>query len=236
MYTWESRVRFSEVGEDKRLTLDGVLNYFQDCSTFQSEDLGNGMEAVEALHRVWVLNAWQIVVNEYPKLGEKIVTGTWPYEFNRFFGSRNFIMYGENGRVLACANSLWTYLNSENGRPARVDDEILNLYQLESKYDMEYADRKITLPETMGSRKSFPVEIYHLDTNHHVNNGQYVKMAGAYLPQGFHIVQMRAEYKKSALLGDVICPRVYTEEDRVIVSLEDESGISYAIIEFCSKL
>ena len=101
MYTWDSRVRFSEVGEDKRLTLDGVLNYFQDCSTFQSEDLGNGMEAVEALHRVWVLNAWQIVVNEYPKLGEKIVTGTWPYEFNRFFGSRKFIMYGKNGRVLA---------------------------------------------------------------------------------------------------------------------------------------
>ena len=90
MYTWDSRVRFSEVGEDKRLTLDGVLNYFQDCSTFQSEDLGIGMEAVEALHRVWVLNAWQIVVNEYPKLGEKIVTGTWPYEFNRF----NIILYG----------------------------------------------------------------------------------------------------------------------------------------------
>lgn len=236
MYTWDSRVRFSEVGEDKRLTLDGVLNYFQDCSTFQSEDLGNGMEAVEALHRIWVLNAWQIIVNEYPKLGEKIVTGTWPYEFNRFFGSRNFIMYGEDGRVLAYANSLWTYLNSENGRPVRVDDEILNLYQMEPKYDMEYADRKINLPETMESRKKFPVEVYHLDTNHHVNNGQYVKMAGAYLPQDFHITQMRAEYKKSALLGDMIYPRVYTEEDRVTVSLEDECGISYAIIEFCGKL
>lgn len=236
MYTWDSRVRFSEVGEDKRLTLDGVLNYFQDCSTFQSEDLGNGMEAVEALHRVWVLNAWQIVVNEYPKLGEKIVTGTWPYEFNRFFGSRNFIMYGEDGRVLAYANSLWTYLNFENGRPARVDDEILNLYQLEPKYDMEYADRKITLPGTMESRKSFPVEVYHLDTNHHVNNGQYVKMAGAYLPQDFHIAQMRAEYKKSALLGDMIYPRVHAEEDKVIVSLEDEAGTSFAIVEFRNTL
>ena len=236
MYTWDSRVRLSEVWEDKRLTLDGVLNYFQDCSTFQSEDLGNGMEAVEALHRVWVLNAWQIVVNEYPKLGEKIVTGTWPYEFNRFFGSRNFIMYGEDGRVLAYANSLWTYLNSENGRPARVDDEILNLYQLEPKYDMEYADRKITLPGTMESRKSFPVEVYHLDTNHHVNNGQYVKMAGAYLPQDFHIAQMRAEYKKSALLGDMIYPRVHAEEDKVIVSLEDEAGTSFAIVEFRNTL
>ncbi len=235
MYTWESRVRFSEIGEDKRLTLDGILNYFQDSSTFHSEDVGNGMDVVEGLHRVWVLSSWQIVVNEYPRIGEKIKLGTWPYDFNRFFGGRNFIMYGDDGRVLAYANSLWTYLNSENGRPARVDDEILTRYPLEPKYDMDYADRKIALPEVMEAKTSFPVEVYHLDTNHHVNNGQYVKLAGAYLPQDFEIAQMRAEYKKSAVLGDMICPKVYEEENRVLVSLEDEAGNPYAAIEFMRK-
>lgn len=236
MYTWNSRVRFSEIGEDKKLTLDSILNYFQDSSTFHSEDIGNGMEVVESLQRVWVLSSWQIVVNEYPKIGERIKLGTWPYEFNRFFGGRNFIMYGEDDRVLAYANSLWTYLNSETGRPARVDDQILELYKLEPKYDMEYADRKIALPEEMTPQKSFLVEVHHLDTNHHVNNGQYVKMAGMYLPQGFEIVQMRAEYKKSALLGDVICPKVYTEENKVIVSLDDESGNAFTIVEFTKRV
>ncbi|MBQ8857509.1 MAG: acyl-[Lachnospiraceae bacterium] len=235
MYTWDGRVRFSEVGEDKCLTLDSIVNYFQDCSTFQSEDLGNGMDAVEALHRAWVLSSWQIVVNEYPRLGEKIVTGTWPYAFNRFMGYRNFIMYGADGRVLAYANSLWTYINTENGRPARVDDEIIRLYQEEPKYDMEYADRKIALPEEMEALAGFPVEVHHLDTNHHVNNGQYVKMAGAYLPQGFEIAQMRAEYKKSALLGNIICPKVYQDETKVIVSLDDEAGNAYTVVEFLKR-
>lgn len=235
MYKWDGRVRFSEVGEDKRLTLDSIVNYFQDCSTFQSEDLGNGMEAVEALHRVWVLSSWQIVVNEYPKIGEKITTGTWPYDFNRFLGSRNFIMYGEDGRVLAYANSLWTYLNSETGRPVRVDDEVIKLYTLEPKYDMEYADRKIALPEGMVSEPAFSVEIHHLDTNHHVNNGQYVKMAGLYLPKDFEIAQMRAEYKKSALLGDKICPQVHYEDKKVIVSLNDEAGNAFTVVEFLAR-
>ena len=235
MYTWESRVRFSEIGEDKRLTLDGILNYFQDSSTFHSEDIGNGMEVVESLHRVWVLSSWQIVVNEYPKIGERIKLGTWPYDFNRFLGGRNFIMYGDNGRVLAYANSLWTYLNSENGRPARVDDRILELYTLEPKYEMDYADRKITLPEEMTAQNAFPVEVYHLDTNHHVNNGQYVKMAGAYLPKEFEIAQMRAEYKKSALLGDMIYPKVAVEEDKVVVSLDDEAGNAFTVVEFLKR-
>lgn len=235
MYTWESRVRFSEIGEDKRLTLDGILNYFQDSSTFHSEDIGNGMEVVESLHRVWVLSSWQIVVNEYPKIGERIKLGTWPYDFNRFLGGRNFIMYGDDGRVLAYANSLWTYLNSENGRPARVDDRILELYTLEPKYEMDYADRKIALPEEMIAQNAFPVEVYHLDTNHHVNNGQYVKMAGAYLPKEFEIAQMRAEYKKSALLGDMIYPKVAVEEDKVVVSLDDEAGNAFTVVEFLKR-
>lgn len=235
MYTWDSRVRFSEIGEDKKLTLDGILNYFQDSSTFHSEDVGNGMEVVEDLKRVWVLSSWQIVVNEYPKIGEKIKLGTWPYDFNRFFGGRNFIMYGDDGRVLAYANSLWTYLNSENGRPARVEDHVIARYELEPKYGMEYADRKIVLPEEMTAQNSFPVEVYHLDTNHHVNNGQYVKMAGAYLPQGFEIAQMRAEYKKQAVLGNLIFPKTAVEETKAIVSLEDEFGNAFAVVEFLKK-
>ena len=236
MYTWDSRVRFSEIGEDKRLTLDSILNYFQDSSTFHSEDIGNGMEVVESLQRVWVLSSWQIVVNEYPKIGEHIKLGTWPYDFNRFLGGRNFIMYGDDGRVLAYANSLWTYLNSENGRPARVDDRILELYTLEPKYDMDYADRKIALPEEMTAQNAFPVEVYHLDTNHHVNNGQYVKMAGAYLPHDFEIAQMRAEYKKSAVLGDKICPKVAVETDKVVVSLDDEAGNAFTVVEFTKRV
>ena len=137
--------------------------------------------------------------------------------------------------MLAYANSLWTYLNSENGRPVRVEEEVVSKYQLEPKYDMEYADRKITLPEEMEEKESFPVEIYHLDTNHHVNNGQYVKMAGAYLPKGFEIAQMRAEYKKSALLGDMIYPKVAVEADKVVVSLDDEAGNAFTVVEFLKR-
>ena len=43
MYTFESRVRFSEADHTELLTLPGLVNYFQDCSTFQSEDIGYGV-------------------------------------------------------------------------------------------------------------------------------------------------------------------------------------------------
>lgn len=43
-YSFKGRVRYSEIGEDGCLTLPGIQNYYQDCCTFQSENIGQGME------------------------------------------------------------------------------------------------------------------------------------------------------------------------------------------------
>ena len=44
-YKLEGRVRYSEIGEKGYLSLPGILNYFQDCCTFHSESVGQGMKA-----------------------------------------------------------------------------------------------------------------------------------------------------------------------------------------------
>ncbi len=231
MYSFNSRVRYSEVDEEKKLTLNGILNYFQDCSTFQSEELGNGVDKMKELHRVWVLSSWQIVVERYPELCEEITIGTWPYEFQGFFGYRNFAMYDKDGKMIAYANSLWTFLDVDTGRPARVPEEVSGKYTWEEKLDMNYASRKVPMPKEGETQEPFAVQRYHLDTNHHVNNGQYIQMAREYIPADFVIHQMRAEYKKSALLGDVIYPVVERDEERYVVGLCDELGRPYAVVE-----
>ena len=48
MYTFDSRVRYSEIDHTGNMTLPALINYFQDCSTFQSEDIGLGTEALKA--------------------------------------------------------------------------------------------------------------------------------------------------------------------------------------------
>ena len=78
MYTFQSRIRYSEVGPDGKLTLESLLDYFQDVSTFHSEDLGLGVGYLKEKNMVWVLSSWQIVVERYPMLCEKVITGTAP--------------------------------------------------------------------------------------------------------------------------------------------------------------
>jgi acyl-ACP thioesterase len=232
MYEYESRVRLSEVDQNRRMTMQAILNYFQDCSTFHSEDLGVGVEYLEEKKRMWVLASWKIVVNRYPLLGERIRVGTWPYEFERMTGRRNFRILDSKGEMAAYADSRWVYMNTERMRPMQVEPEVSGAYEIEPPLLMEEESKAIILPETMEGKDSFPVQEGHLDVNHHVNNGQYVRMAAAYLPDDFQIHQMRADYKKSAVWNNIIYPKVGIGEDRCTVLLGDEAGKPYAVIEF----
>ena len=231
-YEFKDRVRYSEIDENGCLTLPGILDYYQDCCTFQSESIGQGMEVLEERKRAWVLSSWQIVVKRYPKMGESIISTTAPYGFKGFLGMRNFTLKTEEGEYLSWANSIWTNISTETGLPARLTDEDVRGYVLDEKLDMEYAPRKIALPKDMLKEEPFVIQKHHLDTHHHVNNGQYIRMSADYLPEGFVIRQMRAEYKKQALLGNIFYPSVKREKGVVTVALSNENGEPYAVVEF----
>ncbi len=79
------------------------------------------------------------------------------------------------------------------------------------------------------------VKIHHLDTNHHVNNQQFINIAMDYLPEDFVTGQIRAEYKRQAFLDDVLVPSVTAGEGMVIVVLGDGGNRPYATVEFTRK-
>ena len=148
---------------------------------------------------------------------------------------RNFCMETEDGERIAYANTYWTYINAENGLPVKLTERDTAGYEMEEKLDMDYAPRKIKLPGEYEQQEAFAVQKHHLDTNHHVNNCQYVQMAMDYLPEDFCIHQMRAEYKQQARLHNIICPMKETEENKTTILLNDTENEPYAVVEFIRK-
>lgn len=43
--------------------------------------------------------------------------------------------------------------------------------------------------------------------------------------------QLRVDYKRSAVLGDMIFPKLAEEDGRIVVELCDEGGRPYAVVE-----
>ncbi len=232
MYTFQSRIRYSETDKTGHLKLESLLDYFQDCSTFQSEDIGLGLGYCKDHHVVWVMSSWQIIVERYPAMGERVIVGTLPYEFKGFVGYRNFVMMDEQGRNLAYANTIWSLLDTDTGKPAKPDAQMLQGYVLEPRIDMEYAPRRIKIPEESFTGEPVHIKDIHLDTNQHVNNGQFVRIAIDSLERDFPVAQLRAEYKKQVLLGEVLTPHLSrTCEGRHVIVLENSGKDICCVVE-----
>ena len=101
---------------------------------------------------------------------------------------------------------------------------------------MTFAARKIRPSETQGEvLDRVTVGKTHLDTNSHVNNGQYIAMAADFIPDGMRIRQIRAEYRKQAHLGDVITVRRILLEDGCCICLEQDAKHPYAVVAITSQ-
>ena len=235
MYSFQTRVRFSEVDSDLHITLPAILTYFQDCSIFHSESIGLGITDLMREGHVWILSSWQIVVNRYPVLGEELTVSTWAYGWKSFFGYRNFKLEDATGNMVAYANTNWVYTDIHTGRPTKIPKKVSDAYSIEPPLEMKVSGRKIPIPkEGKHPDRAFAVRKSDIDSNHHVNNERYVLIAQEFLPAGFVTRQMRAEYKNSAKYGDTMYPVITAADDKITVVLNNEAGTPYAVIEFCA--
>lgn len=233
MYSLRHKVRYSEISPDRRINVAQVARYFQDCSTLDSNHVGDTLDHLLEQSRVWLLAAWQVEIMRYPELFEEIVISTWPHDKKGILAYRNFDICDLEGNRLISANSMWFYYDLKAGVPTRIMDEDIAAYGQKEKLPMNYKGRKITLPKTDGEKMDFfTVRRSDLDTNGHVNNTKYIEMALEYMKDSAKIVGMRADYRKSALYGDRIFPVVYEDTNRWVIALNNEEQEPFVLIEF----
>ena len=232
MYQFNSRIRYSETDETGRLSVPGIINYMQDCSTFQSEDRHAGVDFLTGRNRAWLLSSWRILIDRYPRLGEEIAVGTWHCGTKGIYGYRNFVLLDQAQQPLVRALSLWFLYDTEKNMPARIQPEDMLPYgEPESPLDLGEVPKKIRIPEEYDTASAVIIGRHHLDTNHHVNNAQYVEIAKDALPPGLRIREIRADYKRAALLGDTVIPRISCSgSGQWTVALVNETGELFAAV------
>ncbi len=232
MYTYEINAGYSVMDASLHMKIPAILDCFQDAAIFEAE---NGKITVAYLYNrqlAWLLSSWQIVIDRCPKLNEKVKITTMPYAFKGFLGYRGFTMTGEDGVVITKAASIWTLMNTKKQCPSRLTQELQEGYEMGEKPVMDYAPRKIALLGEPQIKEQLKVRKFQIDSNQHMNNVVYVKLAMEVLPEDISIKELRAEYKKPAHLGEEVVAAVCKAEGKYQVVLQNPAGDIYAVVEF----
>lgn len=207
----EYDIHFYDVDFKKRLTVQRLMNFFEDAAITQSERLGVGLEYLKHSKLAWVIHQWNIKVEKFPYFGEKIKVKTWPDGVYKFYAFRKFELTDTANTKLITADSTWLLLDTEKKRPMKVPDQLYQAYGMDKELSDDSRLLKLKEPLRVDSEREFKVRFSDIDINNHVNNVKYYEWAFESLPQdilqNYSMKTVKLTYKKEAKLGDVVTAR-----------------------------
>ena len=231
MYEMKIRVRYSEVDREGIVRLHQILEYFQDCGIFQSEELGLGVEEDQKNHRAWYLIAWNVKIIRHPEMSEYIDVTTQAYKMRGFYGYRRYSIIDAQGECIVFAEAIWILMNTQNMLPMKITREMTDLYIDKDADTTVRIDRKITDDGIWTEVEPIEVTKQYLDSNNHVNNTVYALWTEDILPEGVCAKEVRIDYRKAVMFKEIIKVFIQQQEDIFKVKYIKPDGEIAALVE-----
>lgn len=225
-------IHYYEVDYRKKALITSLIDYFNDVATFQSEDLGIGIDYMTKNNMAWILYKWDISVNRYPKYGEKVTVKTEPCGVRKFYAYRKFQITDSNGQVLANAKSIWLLINIKERKPLRINEHLINTYGLNDDNNECFKIDNIDKISEAENTIEFKVRYSDIDTNGHVNNEKYAAWLIESVPLevvlNYTLRNMKITYRKEVKYGEYIkvLNSSKTDDNRIIFThkVVEENG------------
>lgn len=184
-----------------------LLTYMGETSSFHSDTLGVGIDELRKNNYGWMLNRWRVKFYKYPKVKDTITVETWTSGFDKFYATREFVIYNEGKDIIGEATTLWIFLDIAKKRPKRIPKEFDGIYNiideklLHDFYDFNFEVGKDT-------EICFNVRKTDIDYNNHVNNVKYLNWMLEVIPEEvdnkYYLSEFDIQYKREIKLGNLI--------------------------------
>lgn len=227
IYSQDFTVTLPDVGENNRLTNRGILRMLQEIACVHSSLAGFGVNDSTATGFAWVLLNWKLKVFTRPIWHSKLKITTWSSKHTLVAFYRDFEILDSDNNLVAIATSKWVLFDLNKNSIAKLTDEIEARYNHIDKhvFDVPMLE-KLKEPENNKLIYEYTVERRDIDTNHHVNNLNYLDFAYEAIPADifFHSDFKNVEimYKHEAKLGDTLNLFYARQEDSIFVTVKNK--------------
>lgn len=220
-YKKEFIIYYCDSDKYGRVTPISLLTYMGETSSLHSDSLGVGIDELRKYDYGWILNRWKVKFSKYPKVKDKIIIETWTSGFDKFYATREFVIYDEKKEELVRATTLWVFLNTVKKRPIRIPKEFNSKYNIidEKLFNDYYEfgnDFEVNKFANFNVRKS------DIDYNNHVNNVNYLNWILEVVPENmdkdYVLTELDIQYKKEIKSGQSILTSIdkgYVKDNKI---------------------
>ncbi|KAL3636030.1 hypothetical protein CASFOL_020577 [Castilleja foliolosa] len=212
-------IRSNEVGPDKTMTVESILNLLQETAlnhvwlTGLMRQFGTTAGMIRN-NLIWVVSRMQVQVDHYPIWGEVIEIDTWVGSSGKNGMRRDWLLRSQaTGLELARGTSTWAMMNKHTRRLSKMPDDVraeISPWFIEKQEIEESSNEmeKVNSDNASYVNSDLKAKRSDLDMNHHVNNVMYVKWMLETIPEDFlenhQLSDISIEYRRECGKSDVL--------------------------------
>ena len=169
------RVRFDEADADGRLRPSGFVRYAQDMAWRHSEEAGFDRAWHDARSMHWLVRDISLRLEGSVGYGDVLSISTEVTGWRHVWARRHTEVrhHDSGGDVVAVIDTDWVLLD-DDGRPARVPEEIAGLFSVDGSFRRSRV--LLPVPPTDPTRLSTRVRPLDVDPLRHMNNAAYLDL------------------------------------------------------------
>ena len=234
--TQDFYVGLSDTNLKQELTNTSLLRFLEDIAGMHSEKVGYGATSIESTKRTWILLAWKVKVFKRAKMNETVKVVTWSRMIEKFYAFRDFKVFDKDDNLLAIATSKWIYMDTENLKIVKVQEDVASCYESEPESVFEeISDIKLKEPDSDYINEiEFKITRNLIDINNHVHNIHYMDIAKEALPEDVYLNDelnsFEIMYKKEIKAGSLVKAYYTYENEEHIVTIKS-NDVLHAIIK-----
>lgn len=203
----KKRIACYESDSTEKMLPTTAMNYFQEVSTNQGNELGIGGDFLKENGLAWFLVKYVIKFNEYPLYQDEVTVTTRATGMEKFCATRRFTVEDETGNAKVIADTQWLLINRETEKMERIDEHPeMSAYECSEKGEPIF--KKIQKINRIDVEKNFSVRFLDIDFNKHVNHVKYLAWAIEVLPlevvKTKRLSEAKIVYKAQCFYGDAV--------------------------------
>lgn len=222
-------IDYSDIGENHFLSNTGFLKFLQEAASMHSNSLNFGIEDLARFDLGWVIMNWKLKVLKRPKYEEKILIKTWLRKIDKLFFYRDFEVYNEDKEKIAVATSKWIWFNIKEKTVSIINDEVIKQYKpINEEAIPNFVFSRMRTGNNFENKFNYRIQRRDIDTNHHVNNLNYLDFAYETLPEDVYtrveFNEVEIMYKNEIKINeDIECLYYKINEYEYIVTINSNS-------------
>lgn len=206
VYSQNFTVTLPDVGTNNSLTNKGFLRMFQEIGAVHSSKFGYGLNDSKKTGLFWIILNWKLEVFQRPKWNEVLSISTWCTHHTHIYFYRDYQVCNSSGEVVAIATSKWILFDFNKKSVFRITENFTENYCKDvdkNVFNVKMVE-KFKEPENDKLADEYTVLKRDIDSNHHVNNLNYLDFAYEILPDNIDFKNVEIMYKNEARLGDIL--------------------------------